>query len=498
MDKTRTLVRFGLFEFDAESGELRKQGRKIRLPDQPTQILALLLEHPGEVVSRDAVRQRLWPADTFVDFDAGLNSATKKLRDALGDPAENPRFVETLPRRGYRFIAPVTDTPAAQPEVRAVVQETAPAPRFRYAWISSVVAFAVTVAVLLVAAAWQNRVATSPTSAEKSTVVVSAEARDAHMKGTVAMGRQTPEGFRSAVAYFEQAIAREPEFAQAHAALAQAQMQLLFTGPLAPRDVVPKAEAAARRALQLDDTLAQAHTTLGSILTNFHWKWAEGEREFQRARALADQSSDTRVGGAGIESLIRAGRVQEAIVESEAASNRDPRSFNAHVNAASAYRAAGEHDRAVERYRQALEIDPQSTRGHFQLGITLVRMGQLDEGILELEAATTRSRSNPRFQAYLAYAYAVAGRRDDARAILKALDARARKEYVSSFGIALIYDALGEREPALAAVERAYEDRAVEFAQMAQYPIFKTIAAEPRYRAVMQSIGLKPKEPAPQ
>ena len=98
-------------EFDAESGELRKQGRKIRLPDQPTQILALLLERPGEVVTRDAVRQRLWPADTFVDFDAGLNSATKKLRDALGDPAENPQFVETLPRRGYRFIAPVTVTP---------------------------------------------------------------------------------------------------------------------------------------------------------------------------------------------------------------------------------------------------------------------------------------------------------------------------------------------------------------------------------------------------
>jgi hypothetical protein len=100
------------------------------------------------------------------------------------------------------------------------------------------------------------------------------------------------------------------------------------------------------------------------------------------------------------------------------------------------------------------------------------------------------SQGNARFQAYHGYAYAAAGRKADARTILNALESRARQQYVSAFGLALIHDALGEKEPALAALERAYQDRAVEFAQMAQYPPFKTIGSEPRFRAVMQLVGL--------
>lgn len=100
-------VRFGVFEADLNSGELRKQGIKIKLHDQPFKVLVVLLEHPGEVITREQICQRLWPADTFVDSEVGLNSAVMKLRDALGDSAENPRFIETLPRRGYRLIVPV-------------------------------------------------------------------------------------------------------------------------------------------------------------------------------------------------------------------------------------------------------------------------------------------------------------------------------------------------------------------------------------------------------
>lgn len=100
-------VRFGVFELDPQSRELRKQGAKVRLQDQPFQILQILLEHPGKVVTRDELRQRIWPSDTFVDFNQGLYNATKKLREALGDSAESPRFIETLSRRGYRFIAAV-------------------------------------------------------------------------------------------------------------------------------------------------------------------------------------------------------------------------------------------------------------------------------------------------------------------------------------------------------------------------------------------------------
>src|SRR6266702_4643610 len=97
-------VCFGEFEMDEHAGELRKEGIKVRLQEQPLQILQILLEHPGEVVTREDLRKRIWPSDTFVDFDHGINNAIKRLREALGDTAETPRFVETLPRRGYRFI----------------------------------------------------------------------------------------------------------------------------------------------------------------------------------------------------------------------------------------------------------------------------------------------------------------------------------------------------------------------------------------------------------
>src|SRR2546425_7399921 len=101
---TRATVCFGVFEVDLRAGELRKQGVRIKLQDQPFQILQMLLERSGEVVTREELRQRMWPADTFVDFDQGLNNAIKRLREALSDSADSPRFIETVPRHGYRFI----------------------------------------------------------------------------------------------------------------------------------------------------------------------------------------------------------------------------------------------------------------------------------------------------------------------------------------------------------------------------------------------------------
>ena len=108
------IVRFGVFEVDVSTGELRKSGMKLRLQGQPLQVLTMLLEHPGEVVTREQLQQKLWANDTFVDFDHSLNTAINKVREALGDSASSPRYVETLARRGYRFIAPVqNENPAA-------------------------------------------------------------------------------------------------------------------------------------------------------------------------------------------------------------------------------------------------------------------------------------------------------------------------------------------------------------------------------------------------
>jgi DNA-binding winged helix-turn-helix (wHTH) protein/Tol biopolymer transport system component len=121
-----SMARFGAFELDLRAGELRKNGLKIKLQDQPFQVLAMLLRHPGEVVTREELQKTVWPADTFVDFDRGLNKAVNKIREALGDSADNPRFVETLPRRGYRFIAPVDGTVAVGTRLPTAPGQVAP------------------------------------------------------------------------------------------------------------------------------------------------------------------------------------------------------------------------------------------------------------------------------------------------------------------------------------------------------------------------------------
>ena len=117
---TDRFVRFGLFEADLQEGKLTKTGGRIRLQEQPFLILALLLEHPGELVTREEIRQKLWSHNTFVEFDAALNTAVRKLREALNDSADNPRFLETVPRRGYRFAAPVASPPEPQTLARGM------------------------------------------------------------------------------------------------------------------------------------------------------------------------------------------------------------------------------------------------------------------------------------------------------------------------------------------------------------------------------------------
>src|SRR5215470_15797883 len=135
MEPTRptSVARFGIYEISFQSGELRKAGIKIKVQQQPLKLLEILLEHPGEIVTRDELRTRIWPQESFGDFDQAVNVAIAKLRGALGDSAENPRYIETLPRRGYRFIAEVaivdTSKPATRPDEKAAVSKRFRLPR---------------------------------------------------------------------------------------------------------------------------------------------------------------------------------------------------------------------------------------------------------------------------------------------------------------------------------------------------------------------------------
>src|SRR3979490_1890137 len=140
------ILRFGVFEVDVRSGELRKQGVRIKMQEQPFHVLTVLLQRPGEVVTREELRSQNWPADTFVDFDNSLNTAINKLREALGDSADSPRFIETLPRRGYRFIAPVTGEDGTTRGTAAGVSAVAPLRRRRFVVAAAIVVLAVGIA----------------------------------------------------------------------------------------------------------------------------------------------------------------------------------------------------------------------------------------------------------------------------------------------------------------------------------------------------------------
>jgi len=628
---TQQILGFGVFELNLQSGELRKHGVKIRLADQPFQILRLLIERPGDLVSREELRQALWSADTFVDFDVGLSSAVRKLRDALGDSAENPQFIETIPKRGYRFIAPVkpiaNGETAAAPTPIAVAESTPTRPswpaRARAMWVGAAVVLAATIAAIVLyqrgpwsrlhgasasgritsiavlpfdnltgdaanrylvdgitdelttnlaqvdglqvisrasamryretkkslpeigqelavdglvlgaivktgdrlrvsaqlihaatdrhiwahsydsdiknAVTLQNDIANAIAHAANAggtaggsrrfllTREVKSEAYLLYLKGLETQGRGSYEGMRSAEKYFEQAVAAQPDFAIGHAALAQTRLQYLYNGPLPPRETIPKAEAAARKALELDDSNSLAHRVLGQILHTYYWQWLEGDKEMQRARDLDSNSVATHTESA--RSLIRNGKIQEGLAESERARRLDPLSLNAVTNVAGAFRSAGQYDRAIAGFKDAIAIEPRAGRGHFLLGSTYALMGRMNDAIQELETAVTRTPGNSRFEAYLAYAYAAAGRRADAEKILAELEERAKKQYVSSFGIALIYDALGEKERAMAALEQAYEDHAVEFSQPGQYPPFRVVRGTPRYEEIIKIVS---------
>jgi DNA-binding winged helix-turn-helix (wHTH) protein len=156
-------VRFGPFELDASSGELRKNGMRIRLADQPLQILTLLLEHPGQVVTREELRQRLWSSDTFVDFEHSLNAAVKRLRESLGDSAEGSRFIETLPRHGYRFVAAAGGMELSDPPA-----ETSSAKNRPWKTYSLVASAFLVLALVTAAYFFRDR----PTLTERDTVVL--------------------------------------------------------------------------------------------------------------------------------------------------------------------------------------------------------------------------------------------------------------------------------------------------------------------------------------
>jgi TolB-like protein len=317
--------------------------------------------------------------------------------------------------------------------------------------------------------------------------VVNAEAYDLFLKGVQAEARQNYEGLRTAASYLEQAVNKQPDFARAFARLAGVRLQFLYVGPMSPDEVLPPAEAAARKALALDDTLVEPHRVLVWI-RRVYGDQAGADAETARVLELTPSTHKSQGVQAGL--LMRAGRFDEAVVAAERARALDPLEVNGTLLVARTLQAAGHNARAIAELQNALRMAPNRSDVVFQLGAFHVLQGNTKAAIPEFEKAVQLStQRNPRFRAYLGYAYGIDGRAPESRQLLQELLDLRERQYVSSFGIALIHDALGEKAAALTALERAFREHAVEFVQLVCYPPFKTLASEPRYRELMQRSG---------
>jgi TolB-like protein/DNA-binding winged helix-turn-helix (wHTH) protein len=654
------VIRFATFEVDLRSGELRRDGLKIRLQEQPFRILAMLLERPAEVISREEIRKKLWSEDTFVDFDHSLATAVKKLREALGDDADNPRFVETLPRRGYRFIAPVEPhhplTPSSErrgvetgsppslgggqevvavranhesplrkhwqialaagallatfavlltlnvaglrerlmtavgagsarpregralpypkiesiavlplenlssdPEqeyfadgmTEALINDLGKISALRVISRTSVMHFKgarpagglreiarqltvdavvegsllrsgdrVRVTAQLVQAdpertlwsesyerdlkeilALQNELARAIarevhaklTPGEQQRLAtarpVDPEVHQAYLQGRVFLAKETQEGLDTSLKYFQQAIAKDPSYAPAYVGLAEVYESLANFHYMRDKEAYGEMKAAALKALELDDTLAQAHSILAFTSGFFDYDQSAAERSYQRAIELNPSFAEAHCAYAFW--LTHMGRHQEMMAQVKRCDELDP--LAAARGRPEFYYWTGSYDRALEEATRLLSVDPSCGICRWFLGLGYEQKVMYEEAAGEFKKAYELTGESPLPLVSLAHTFAVSGRKTRARKILAEVgQRRLQGGYVSSYDIAVVYAGLGEKDTAFQWLEKAYEERAGGLLVLKVDPRMVPLRSDPRFQDLLRRMNFPP------
>ncbi len=618
-------VQFGVFELDLTRGELRKRGAKVKLQEQPLKILQILLENSGQIVSREELQKRLWPSNTFVEFDQGLYSAMARLRDALGDSSDSPRFIETMARRGYRFIAAVTHVPTAPisvgpPELRPN-GETGRTFTFRRLaanvvaglvggalllaamlefdvagareWLRTRTASIRSIAVLplqnlsgdpdqeyfaegftdelitdlgkagavrvisrtsvmsykgtrkplgqiarelnvdaivegtvlpsagrvritaqlirvspeshLWAESYERdlrdvlalqddvardiarevsaKIAPAPRSQIARARGVDPEAHAAYLKGLYHTARYTEEEIQRGIDFFSQAVRKDPQYAPAYAGMARA-YTLLSTYYVAPREAMPKARAAAMKALELDESLAEAHTSLGNVRLFYDWEWQKAAQEFRRAIELNPNSADAHDGYANY--LVAMARHDESVAEGKRAIELDPLSLVVNSDAAgNALYFARRYDQDIELCRKTIEFDPNFGLVHFYLAQAYAQTGRFRDAIDQAKTGYQLD-SSPVMTGLLGEVYASLGNKAETEIVLGRLDRLSKQRYVCSYQTAAIYQGLGQKDQALKWLSRAYDERSDCIPWLKVDPLFDGLRADPRFQELLR------------
>ena len=620
------VLHFDIFELDLRAGELRKSGVKLRLQGQPLQVLAILLQRAGNLVTREELRSQLWPADTFVDFDHSLHNAIARLREVLGDSADAPRYIETLPRRGYRFIAPVEEVQGPQisaessnktSELAAVATRPTPPAGWLLALLGCAVALAswvawqhfhvqvsvtpirslavlplqnlsgdaaqeyfadgmteelitelsrihalkvishtsvteykgtkkhlpqiarelgvdgilegsivregdqVRVTVQLLdgpndrhiwsedyqrevrgiltlqremaqAIAHQIRIQLTPQQQARvsSGRVVNPEAYEAYLKGRsfITSDFLTPQQLRTAQGYFEKSIQKDPGFALGYVGLADCYVYLALFDQISPERGYRPAEEALHKALELDDSIGEAHATLALLKWRHDWDWTAAEREFDNAIALAPNFGCAHLNRSYY--LSWKGRRTEAMAELAKSRELDP-GYSFDNTESAAYYQSRDYQGLVEASRRAVASNPNEWPVYYFLGVGYEGSGKRAQAIPEYQKALEMSDGDPDPTAALAHAYAMTGRRAEAEKILHELERRSKSVYVSPYIIATIYAGLGDKDRAFGFLEKAYQERCWDIAWFLKADLrIDNLRSDPRFQALLQRVGL--------
>lgn len=638
------LVRFSVYEFDPAAPELRRNGRRVHLQEMPLRVLEMLLERPNELVSREVFFARLWPHDHTGILDDNLNTAVRKLRLALNDSAHHPRFIETVPKRGYRFVGasdrvseaeappiapavaqniepgielstgteagPITDPGAVN--ALALADSTPRPSRRPYIAIASLLilvggaaTFAFyrsddraapsasaaltmpTVAVLpfvnadgraedeyfsdglteevidrlarlealrvvsrtsafslkhkelsareigemlgagslvegsvrrsgdllrvsarlinaqdgyqLWAQTFDRRVDDVMAIQEDIAVAIAdtltgrllggkeaaqdsrlrpadAAAYDSYLKGRFNWHRRSGESLRAAVKHFDDSIARAPDYAPAWAGLADAYAVLGFYDFLKPTDAFPKAQDAARRALELDPRNASAEATLGYVSLYYCWDFGAAEAHFKRSIELDPGATKAHQWYGNL--LTAAGRFDEAEREMRRAQQLEPLSLIATAALGWSMYYAGKHEAALEVYRTTLDLDRDFQLAYLWSGWALEALGRYDEALAMLTEAAERSSGSGIALASLARVRALRGERDEARRLLEALTHS--DSYVPAYEISKAWFALGAQDEAGAWLQRARDERSHSLVFVRVDPQLAAVQKDPR------------------
>jgi TolB-like protein/DNA-binding winged helix-turn-helix (wHTH) protein/Flp pilus assembly protein TadD len=283
------------------------------------------------------------------------------------------------------------------------------------------------------------------------------EAYEAYLKGRYYQSKRTETGLKKSIAFFEEAVSKDPGYGQAFAGLADSHTYMANHGFLAPHDAAPKAKAMAAKALEIDDKLAEAHTSLAYIKMVYDWDWAGAESEFRRSIELDPSYAKAHSLFACYFALQR--RFDEALAEVRLALKLDPLSIYDNHNLGSHLLAARRYSDAVDQYRRTIDMDPASAQTHYGLGRALEQQGLYSEAIEEFKEGISLADGTPSILAGLAHAYAISGRPRDARRVMDRLRALSSRKYVPSYEMAIVYTGLGNQTEAFVWLEKAYRDR---------------------------------------